>query len=189
MRIYVWIAMLVALMLLAAGCAAHLGREPVPAQPYAGLQDRQIRALAPERVDDLLAGRGAGYALAAELNQYPGPRHVLDMAGDLRLSTEQKQTVAGLFGAMEREARQIGKDLVDLERRLDEAFRSGGITAAELERLTGEIAAVEARLRFTHLAAHLQVKEVLNAQQIALYDQLRGYVDGGGGHGGNHGGH
>ena len=39
----------------------------------AGLTDRPIKALAPERVEELLAGRGAGYALAAELNHYPGP--------------------------------------------------------------------------------------------------------------------
>lgn len=33
-----------------------------PAQPYAGLQERPIKALDPQRVDDLLAGRGLGYA-------------------------------------------------------------------------------------------------------------------------------
>ena len=46
-------------------------------QQYAGLQDRPIKAMAPERVADLLAGRGATLALAAELNHFPGPRHVL----------------------------------------------------------------------------------------------------------------
>ena len=48
---------------------------------YAGLQDREIKALSSQQIGDLREGRGMGMALAAELNNYPGPRHVLDLAG------------------------------------------------------------------------------------------------------------
>jgi hypothetical protein len=52
--------------------------------PYAGLQTRPIKTLSEQQVADLKAGRGMGLALAAELNGYPGPAHVLDRsAGSL----------------------------------------------------------------------------------------------------------
>ena len=46
------------------------------ASAYAGQQSRAIKSLSEQDVDDLLAGRGAGFAKAAELNGYPGPAHV-----------------------------------------------------------------------------------------------------------------
>jgi hypothetical protein len=84
---------------LLAGCAGQeegssesATEENSSEQPYAGLQERTIKALPQEKVEDLLAGRGAGYALAAELNHYPGPVHVLDLADQLDLTAEQEQT-------------------------------------------------------------------------------------------------
>jgi hypothetical protein len=54
--------------------------QPVQAQSsYAGMQDRSIKALSDSQVADLEAGRGMGLALAAELNGYPGPSHVLSL--------------------------------------------------------------------------------------------------------------
>ena len=41
--------------------------------PYAGLQQRGVKALSDQQLGDLRAGRGMGLALAAELNGYPGP--------------------------------------------------------------------------------------------------------------------
>jgi len=46
--------------------------------PYAGMQMRSIKALSDQQIADLAAGRGMGLALAAELNGYPGPSHVLN---------------------------------------------------------------------------------------------------------------
>ncbi len=149
---------------------------PALAQPYAGLQERDIRALAPERVADLLAGRGAGYALAAELNHYPGPTHVLELEVQLGLSTEQQEAVSSSKAVMQQEAAGLGSQLVDLEEELDQAFRSGAITSEELSLLTSEIALVEGNLRNVHLQTHLQMVEVLTPEQIALYDELRGYM-------------
>src|SRR5215475_1130417 len=61
-------------------------------QPYAGFEQRPIKALSEQEVDDLRAGRGMGLALAAELNGYPGPSHVLELADrlDLSRSTENE---------------------------------------------------------------------------------------------------
>ena len=49
-------------------------------QPYVGLQSRTIKALSAEQIADLRAGRGMGFALPAELNGYPGPLHVIELA-------------------------------------------------------------------------------------------------------------
>jgi len=165
---------------LTAGCAGGQVSSPTKsatqAQPYAGLENRPIRALAPERVEDLLAGRGAGYALAAELNHYPGPTHVLELASELQLRSDEEQRVHEVFSAMQRDAQQYGKQLVGLEAELDQDFGRGAITQAELSRLVGEIATVEGRLRNTHLAAHLGIKGILTPEQVSRYDQIRGYT-------------
>ena len=178
-------------LLLCSGCigeeesadhaaSEHSSGEASSTQPYAGLENRSIRSLSEKQVEDLLAGRGAGYALAAELNHYPGPVHVLELGGDLKLSAEQEQAVRDIYLAMQDEAKTLGRELVDLEVQLDKSFRDGDIDEENLTRLTSEIANVEARLRETHLAAHLKTKDVLNSEQITEYDRLRGYAGEGG---------
>jgi len=52
-------------------------------QPYAGLQSRPLKALLDAQIADLRAGRGMTLALAAELNGYPGPLHVIELADAL----------------------------------------------------------------------------------------------------------
>ena len=49
--------------------------------PYAGQQARAIKSLSDEDIAALLKGEGMGMAAAAELNGYPGPAHVLQLAG------------------------------------------------------------------------------------------------------------
>ena len=65
------------------------------ASPYAGLETREIKALSPEQIEDLRAGRGMGLALAAELNGYPGPVHVIELVAPLALSEAQRADVEG----------------------------------------------------------------------------------------------
>lgn len=145
-------------------------------QPYAGLEERSIRALSEEKVDDLLAGRGTGYALAAELNHYPGPVHVLELADELDLTPEQERITRDIQTEMQYRAKPLGRELVGLEEQLDRFFRDEGIDDEELARLVNQVADVEGRLRAAHLDAHLKLKEVLSPDQVAAYDHLRGYV-------------
>ncbi len=176
-------------MLLFSGCAGQeesantvaeeaSSEENHSEQPYAGFEERSIKALPEEKVNGLLEGRGVGYALAGELNNYPGPRHVLELSDELDLTAEQEQTVQEIYSAMEDEAKTLGGELVDLEKRLDQAFQAGEIYEEELTQTTGEIATVEGRLRNAHLNAHLKTKDVLDAEQVASYDHLRGYAGG-----------
>src|SRR5256885_6759518 len=64
---------------------------PLGHSPYAGLENRATKALSEQQLVDLRAGRGMGLALAAELNGYPGPLHVLELGEQLMLSAEQRQ--------------------------------------------------------------------------------------------------
>src|ERR1700688_3942861 len=90
--------------------------------PYAGMQTRPIKALSEQQVADLGAGRGMGLALAAELNGYPGPAHVLELADKLELSADQRSKIQELFGSMKQEALPLGARLLEQESELDQEF-------------------------------------------------------------------
>lgn len=178
------------LAVFALGAAAWGAFAAAPQEsPYAGLESREIKAMAPERKADLLAGRGAGYALAAELNGYPGPRHVLDLADGLQLSESQRRRTGELFAEMQARARPLGAELVHLESELETLFRSGEIDRARLGEMTAKIGSVEAALRATHLGYHLEMAALLTSHQRAVYDRLRGYATPSGQGGHSHGGH
>jgi len=72
-------------------------------QPYSGMQGRPIKAVADQEVADLKAGRGMGLALAAELNGYPGPSHLLELSDKLGLTSDQHSALKGMFDAMKAE--------------------------------------------------------------------------------------
>jgi Spy/CpxP family protein refolding chaperone len=118
-----------------------------------------------------------GFAKAAELNGYPGPKHVLDLALQLNLTETQRQQVQSIFDRMSAAAKPLGAELVERERLLDQLFQSGEITPERLATETEVIAELQGRLRWVHLTAHLETRALLNPDQIALYEQLRGYGD------------
>ena len=147
-------------------------------QPYAGLQARPVKALSDQQIADLKAGRGMGLALAAELNGYPGPVHVLELATPLGLSDDQRAKVAGLFDAMKREAVPLGERLIAAETALDRLFADKTITESSLGEATRDIASLQGELRLAHLKYHLATLELLTHEQAARYSTLRGYGDG-----------
>lgn len=146
--------------------------------PYAGMQKRDIKALSPQRMSGLLKGQGIGYALAAELNSYPGPRHTIDLRRELSLTPDQEKKVQALFQIMEAKAVRLGKQIVDAERALDRAFAEKRITPDMVSKMTGDIALLEGRLRAVHLSTHLEMVKILSPTQVAHYDRLRGYDNG-----------
>lgn len=150
--------------------------------PYAGEQQRGIKALAPEEIDGLTAGHGMGLSMAAELNHYPGPRHVLDLSHGMALTPAQREGAAALYAEVQRDATAIGRAILADEQALDELFASGAAELGAVDALVARIAEQRGRLRFVHLAAHLKMRDLLTPHQIARYDALRGYGGGGGGH-------
>src|SRR5712691_2403837 len=147
-------------------------------QPYTGFEVRSIKALSEQQIADLRAGRGIGLALAAELNGYPGPMHVLELADSLDLSDQQRAKMQEVFAAMKAEAIPLGEKLIAQETALDKQFASKTITPASLAASTVAIGATHGALRQTHLKYHLFTLEVLTPAQIRRYAELRGYKTG-----------
>ena len=176
------------LLIAAAAICALTG--PVRAgttQPYAGQERREIASLSQADIDALLAGAGWGLAKPAELNGYPGPAHVLELAEELELNAEQRDEIAAIFAAMQAEAQRLGAEYVNAERHLSVMFRKGHAAPETLERQLAQSGEILARLRAVHLRAHLETKPLLSAAQVAAYDRLRGYDGGHAGHGGHQG--
>ncbi len=146
--------------------------------PYVGEEARPIKSLSPEDVNALEAGRGdalGGLAKLAELNGYPGPRHVLDSADQLHLTPEQTQVVERIYREMTQQSTTLGRQLVQHERDLDAAFANATVTLERLERGLAESARLYGELRNAHLQAHLITRDVLTPDQMRRYNGLRGY--------------
>jgi Spy/CpxP family protein refolding chaperone len=195
---------LIAALLLASGVALPLAApaqqdspfrrsEPVVTvtpSPYVGFDTREVKTIAPERLEGLRRGAGLGYALAAELNGLPGPLHVLELADRLELDADQRRRTQALYERMRREATAAGEQLIQAEAHLDRMFALGHATAERIAAQTQVAAAQEARLRTIHLSAHLEMRDILTPGQIESYVRLRGYAAAGGsGHHGAHPGH
>jgi hypothetical protein len=145
------------------------------ASPYAGEEAREIKALSPNEVSDLLNGAGMGFAKAAELNRYPGPLHVLEHAKRLGLSEAQQVRIAGVLTRHKERARALGEQMVALERELDELFAKGAATPATVDRLAAALGQATGKLRAEHLKTHLETTTMLTPAQVDLYVKVRGY--------------
>lgn len=147
-------------------------------QPYAGLETRPIKALSGQQMADLKAGRGMGMALAAELNGYPGPMHVLELAGPLGLTPAQRDRMTELFETMKAEAVVLGEKLIAAEADLDRQFAGKTVTDASLVAGVQDVASAQGALRMAHLKYHLATVAVLTPEQVRRYADLRGYAGG-----------
>jgi Spy/CpxP family protein refolding chaperone len=145
------------------------------ASPYAGEEGREIKALSGADVDAYLTGQGMGFAKAAELNGYAGPKHVLELASELDLTAEQRTRTQALFASMQTKAVALGRQLVDEERTLDRLFASTSITQDSLQESVARIGELQADVRAAHLEAHLEQAKILTPEQRAHYLRLRGY--------------
>lgn len=143
--------------------------------PYAGEELRPLKSLSVNEIESLRRGDGMGFAKLAELNHFPGPKHVLDISDHLDLSSQQLTDTVSLFESMRRDAVAIGEKLLTAESRLDEEFERQSIDPESLETALLEIGRLRARLRFVHLNAHLAQAKLLRPEQIRRYDSVRGY--------------
>lgn len=159
-----------------------------PSTPYAGQQARAVKSLPDDHIADYLAGRGMGLAKPAELNSYPGPMHVLELAAQIDLTPEQKARTEGLIPPMREEAKRLGALYIQKERELDELFASKRVMSEALEAKLKEIADLQAEIRLVHLRTHLAQAEILTPEQIGRYNHLQGYGSAESGHTGHSGG-
>ena|SRR2546425_3096834 len=146
--------------------------------PYSGQQMRQLKALSPEEIRAYREGQGMGLAKAGELNHYPGPKHVLELAAKLNLSREQTARAQRIYDKMHADAVRFGESIISHEERLNLLFASGPVNREQMEVEVRELGCLQGELRLAHLNAHLEMKQELSEDQIARYDRLRGYQSG-----------
>jgi hypothetical protein len=170
----IWIALLGVVACAAAGpaYAQHEHQE----SPYVGMEHSEIPSLSAQEVEDLRSAAGMGFARAAELNHYPGPRHVLELEEAMRLTDEQRSEILEIQSVMRDRALELGEAIIDAERDLNVRFEGGQIRDEVLAAATREIGLLYGELRYTHLRAHLATRGVLEEDQITEYDRLRGYA-------------
>ncbi len=156
--------------------AQHQHHAAPAASPYTERTALPIKALTKETLDAYRNGTGNGLAIPAELNGYPGPRHILDLADELHLTADQKTLVEGIYRGMHDSAVQMGGEIIDREKALDDVFARSAATDADVAALTQQIATLQGRLRYTHLTAHVAAKAVLTAEQLKIYAKARGYA-------------
>lgn len=154
---------------------------------YHGWDGRQIKGLSDGQIEDLRTGRGMGLALPAELNGYPGPRHVLDLAGELELTTQQRAQAQHLFDEMAEQAVVLGEQLITAEAALDRLFAEKQASEDSVRSAALELGQLQGELRGHHLSYHLATRELLSPHQVMRYQQLRGYDEGSPGHHAGHG--
>jgi hypothetical protein len=136
-----------------------------------------VRGLSAQEYDDLQNGRGMGMARAAELNGYPGPRHVLDLRQELQLNVALGAEIEAVFHAMDAEARGLGADILAAEQALNVAFEEGAVSEEFVASRLEQLGALYGRLRSVHMRAHVAVRRLLTPEQVVKYNQLRGYSE------------
>lgn len=120
---------------------------------YTGFETREIKALSETEIANYLTGAGKGLAMAAELNGYPGPRHVLDLRSELALTRTQSDKVTAEFNDMHDQAIALGDKIVDAARHIDMMFANAHATSEQLAILIDEAGILKSSLRFVHLNA------------------------------------
>ena len=101
--------------------------------PYAGMQNRAIKALSDSDINELRRGGGWGLALAAELNGMPGPSHLLELKDNkIPLAADQVDKTQVLLDEMRKAAIPTGERLIAAEKALEAAFASGNVDEISL---------------------------------------------------------
>ncbi len=131
--------------------------------------------LTAEQIAELRTGGGAGQALPAEINSYPGPKHVLEHVPGLGLTGDQSEAIEAIRVEMNEAAVELGEEVIAAERRLAGLFASAAATAEQVVDATASLGALRGRLQAEHLVAHIRTRALLTAEQVEAYDRLRGY--------------
>jgi hypothetical protein len=155
----------------------HWSSRPAPAAAGAAAtaHDRPLATgeLAPALRAALARGDGVGLAKPAEVNGFPGPRHVLDLADALELDAAQRTASAAIYQRMHERARGLGAEYIAAWDALNELWRGVRVDAAELRRRTTELGRLEGELRAVHLDAHREQAALLSTEQRRRYATLR----------------
>ncbi|MGH9912284.1 MAG: hypothetical protein ACRD4W_07565 [Nitrososphaeraceae archaeon] len=146
--------------------------------PYTAEQNRTIKSLSGTDVLSLQSGTGevyGGLAISAELNGYPGPRHVLDLASELNVTEEQQIGIEVIYNNMRNQAVLVGLQIIEIEKQVENSFANNTIKEQSLQMLLDLSSHLYGQLRYIHLSSHLKVMDALTPQQVNTYNEIRGY--------------
>jgi Spy/CpxP family protein refolding chaperone len=132
------------------------------------------QALVPSDREELLKGHGMGMASYAEENGYPGPKHTLELKDQLGLIQDQLKKTEALEKVVTSSAVAKGQEIIQAEEELNKLIEAGTMNEKLLRSKLEQVAMLRADLRFIHLQAHLRMKQILTADQIQRYKELRG---------------
>ncbi len=132
------------------------------------------QALVPSDREELLKGHGMGMASYAEENGYPGPKHTLELKDQLGLIQDQLRKTEALGKVVTCSAVAKGQEIIQVEEELNKLFEAGTMNEKLLRSKLEQVAMLRVNLRFIHLQAHLRMKQILTADQIQRYKELRG---------------
>lgn len=149
------------------------------ASPYAHTRSSDVPTLTPDEVRRLRNGEGMGLARPAELNRFPGPKHLLELASELDLHPAQVRRIEAIHEKMRAQAIAKGEDILMAERRLANLFASAAVgerpSVADVKRIAEHLGVMRGQLQAIHLLAHMESARELTVEQIEEYDRLRGY--------------
>ncbi len=113
-------------------------------------------------------------AKEAEINHFPDPFYVLSFEKDLGLTATQKTQIQAIQNSRKFKAVEMGRFILDQEKKLNELFSSYKINEGMLIFYTNKIGLYHGELKNAHLKAHYATRKILSLEQIKKYDKLRG---------------
>ncbi|MGA7307085.1 MAG: Spy/CpxP family protein refolding chaperone [Rhodothermales bacterium] len=168
---------IIAFIVVAAGSIPlYAQHDHVGHSHYADEKQSHIPSITMDEFEEIQAGGGVGLAKPAELNHYPGPKHVLQLADSLGISEDQRAKIEAIRQNMADKAAKLGMEYLHAEHELNELFSNEKATEKNVVEMTRKVEEKRAALRLAHLLAHVETRSLLTPEQVKRYDELRGYV-------------
>lgn len=169
---HVFAGILIVAVLVVPICLVLAQHQQAPTAPASQAAEASHHAFLDQERQAIERGEGFGMAMPADKAGYPGPKHVLELKSELKLTPEQVAGMEKLFADMKTKAVARGREVLAAEQRLEQMFREGR-TVDELREESFRIASLRAELRWVHLGTHLAARKLLTPPQIATYLQVR----------------
>lgn len=160
----------------------HLSAQSKSAKPVNALPDTSkigsndlspIKSLSISDYKAYQNGDEMGMTQVAELNNYPAAEAVLSYEKDLKLSSTQKSQLKAAVDALDFKAREMGRFILQHEKKLNELFATGKANEGSLIYYCNQIGLYQGELRNAHLQAHLKVRRILSPDQLKKYSRLK----------------
>jgi hypothetical protein len=132
-----------------------------------------VSQIPPDR-NTLLNGFEGDLGKTGEINSYPSPKSILELATTLNLSSIQKSRLSDIQSNTVARAKQLGKEIVQIENELYRAFQARIVNEKSCTDDAQQIGRLRGKLRGIFLNARIRAKAVLNESQISMYRQISG---------------